>query len=161
MLTLQCVPDVQDRYFIFSIISGHFRQLIRHACYVAQYHSLCSFRIEHESEKFYNLYFVEFHECIIRPLQGDKSQISTDVWLSTPNEKGEHKNCITKHTRIRMCVYCDQFKYHYYLYLLYILYSLYVPQTNRVPSGYTVAATLSFYCQYAVRCVSPSFLRWF
>ena len=161
MLTLQCVPDVQDHYFIFSIISGHFRQLIRHACYVAQYHSLCSFRIEHESEKFYNLYFVEFHECIIRPLQGDKSQISTDVWLSTPNEKGEHKNCITKHTRIRMCVYCDQFKYYYYLYLLYTVYSPVCPQTNRVPRGYTVAATLSFYCQYAVRCVSPSFLCWF
>ena len=51
--------------------------------------------------------------------------------------------------------------YYYYYYLLYIGYSPYVPQTNRVPRGYTVAATLSFYCQYAVRCVSPSFLRWF
>jgi hypothetical protein len=35
----------------------------------------------------------------------------------------------------------------------------YVPQTNPVPRGYTVAATLSFYCQYAVRSVSPSFLQ--
>ena len=51
--------------------------------------------------------------------------------------------------------------YYYYLYLLYIGYSPVCPQTNPVPSGYTVAATLSFYCQYAVRCVSPSFLRWF
>ena len=51
--------------------------------------------------------------------------------------------------------------YYYYVYLLYIGYSPVCPQTNHVPSGYTVAATLSFYCQYAVRCVSPSFLRRF
>ena len=51
--------------------------------------------------------------------------------------------------------------YYYYLYLLYIVYSPVCPQTNHVPRGYTVAATLSFYCQHAVWCVSPSFLRWF
>ena len=51
--------------------------------------------------------------------------------------------------------------HHHHLYLLSIGYSLVCPQTNHVPSWYTVAATLPFYCQYAVRCVSPSFLRWF
>ena len=51
--------------------------------------------------------------------------------------------------------------YYYYYYLLYIGYSLVCPQTNHVPRGYTVAATLLFYCQYVVRCVSPSFVRWF
>ena len=51
--------------------------------------------------------------------------------------------------------------YYYYLYPLYTGYSLVCPQTNHVHRGYTVAATLSFYCQYAVWYVSPTFLRWF
>ena len=37
----------------------------------------------------------------------------------------------------------------------------YVPESNHVPTGYTVAVTLSFYCQYVVWCISPSFLLWF
>ena len=44
---------------------------------------------------------------------------------------------------------------------LYRVFTRMSPQTNHVPMGYTVAATLLFYCQYAVWCVSPSFLRWF
>ena len=37
--------------------------------------------------------------------------------------------------------------YYLYLYLIYIGYSLVCPQTNHVPRGYTVSATVSFYCQ--------------
>ena len=57
-------------------------------------------------------------------------------------------------------LYCYYYYYYYfYLYLLYIGYSL-VCRRDNVPMGYTVAPTLSFYCQYGVWRLSPSFLRW-
>ena len=69
----------------------------------------------------------------------------------------------TEHYNVRLTdlKQLPRYYYYYYLYLLHTGYSPVCPQTNHVPRGYTVAATLSFYCQYAVWCVSPSFLRWF
>ena len=52
--------------------------------------------------------------------------------------------------------YYYYYYYYYYHHLLYIGSSLVCPQTNHVPRGYAVAATLSFYC--LIRCMAHIFL---